>query len=84
MPQKPDEECPYDALLAEWAPRQRVTGKYVASHPVTLREVMRQLDELGPTKTGDCIQSLVFELVIARNRAKRFAEELAKADAPST
>ena len=71
-----DTESPYNALLREWRGRVRTTGRDVASHPQTLRRVMAALDAGGPSEAGDCIQSLVFELEIARNRAQRFADEL--------
>lgn len=71
-----EDESPHSALLREWQHRERTMGRDVAHHPQTLRRVMADLDALGPSESGDCIQSLVFELEIARNRAKRFADEL--------
>jgi len=68
-------ESPHNALLREWQHRVRTMGRDVAHHPKTLRSVMADLDAIGPSEAGDCIQSLVFELQIARSRAQRFADE---------
>jgi len=70
------DESPHNALLREWQFRHRVMPRDVASHPKTLGRVMAEMDTDGPSEAGDCIQSLVFELQIARERAKRFADEL--------
>jgi len=69
-------ESAYNKLLREWQPRKRMIPRDIASHPITLRKVMAELDALGQSKAGDCIQSLVFELQISRNRERRFADEL--------
>ena len=71
----------HDALLSEWRDRPRTLPRDVASHPITLRRVMDDLDATGRSEAGDCIQSLVFELQIARNRAERIAGELMSIDA---
>ena len=73
-------ESPYNALLRQWQFRNRLTPRDVASHPQTLGRVMAEIDQVGPSEAGDCIQSLVFELQIARNRDQRFADELMAKD----
>lgn len=71
-----DSESPYNALLREWQHRQRTIGRDVGHHPRTLLRVMGALDAIGPSEAGDCIQSLVFELQIQKNRVQRLADEL--------
>lgn len=66
----------HNQLLHEWQDRPRLLGRDTGHHPQTLRRVVAELDAGGPSEAADCIQSLVFELEIVRNRANRFAEEL--------
>ncbi len=62
---------PYNELLKEWKSRERMIGRDTASHPITLKRILNDLDSYGCSEAGDAIQSLVFEIVIARNRAER-------------
>lgn len=56
-------------LLKEWQDRFRILGRDAAIHPYVLRRVMAALDKAGPSEAGDCIQSLVFEAGLLRERA---------------
>jgi len=71
-----NQECPYQTLLRDWQRRPRMMGRDQASHPLTLRMVMEELDKQGRSEAGDCIQSLVFELHMAKNRNERLSEEI--------
>lgn len=72
-----DHSDAYGELLAEWSGRRRLYGKYACLHPKLLREAMRQADELGRPLLGDVIQSLVWQDVIASNRAAHLAQHYA-------
>lgn len=61
-------ESPYNGLLREWQYRARTMGRDVAIHPATLARVLADLDKTGKSEAGDCIQSLVFEIQIMKNR----------------
>ena len=61
-------ESPYNTLLRDWQYRARTMGRDVAIHPKTLARVLSDLDQTGKSEAGDCIQSLVFEIQIMRNR----------------
>ena len=67
---------PYNAILRENEHRQRLLGCDEAHHPATIRRVLAELDANGPSEAGDVVQSLVWWVVLADQRAARFVDEL--------
>ena len=68
----------YNELLREWEHRDRLLGQQEASHPLTLQRVMSDLDAIGQSKAGDCIQSLVLQLQLEWDRAQEVSFAYAK------
>ena len=65
----------YNDVLRDFSNRERTVGRDRAAHPGFVAKVLADLDAVGPSVAGDVIQSLVFSLQVAMNRAEMFAEE---------
>lgn len=76
---------PYNEILRENEQRRRLLGRDVAHHPVTIRRVLAEHRRAnGLSEAGDVIQSLVWRLVLADQRAARFSDELCDCLSEST
>jgi hypothetical protein len=70
------EEDPARGLLTDLVSRPRILDRDDAHHHTTLRRVLATLDSAGPNEAGDCIHSLLWRLILAEQRAARFARDL--------
>jgi hypothetical protein len=74
---------PHGDLLRDLVDRPRILDRDVAHHHTSVRRILAALDAAGPTEAGDCIHSLFWRMILAEQRAARFARELA-ARGPTT